>query len=135
MSVKVFVSDAKKTKIIQIISTLNVYKRLGTEYLQRADDAGGITGHYGAGRNVAGDDASGAYYGSFTDGYSGKDGYIAPSQTLSPMVMGRAFSVPLLRSWASSGWTAVSRLQPGPMKTWLPMVTGASSRTVRLKLM
>ena len=26
---------------------------------------------------------------------------LPPSQTLSPMVMGRAFSVPLLRSWAS----------------------------------
>ena len=52
---------------------------------------GGITGHYGAGRNVAGDDASGAYYSTLTDGYSGKDGYIAPEPDTVPDGDGQGF--------------------------------------------
>ena len=60
-------------------------------WLQPTDDAGGIAGHYGAGRNVAGDDASGAYYSTLTDGYSGKDGYIAPEPDTVPDGDGQGF--------------------------------------------
>ena len=60
-------------------------------WLQPTDDAGRIAGHYGAGRNVAGDDASCAYYGAFTDGHSGEDGYIAPEPDTVPDGDGQGF--------------------------------------------
>lgn len=57
-----------------------------------------------------------------------------PIQTLLPMVTGRAYSTPVLRLSASSGWHAVKMLTLGPMKALSPMRTSASSRMVRLKL-
>lgn len=58
----------------------------------------------------------------------------APIHTLLPIVMGRAYSRPLLRNSTSSGCPAVVKQQPGPIKTLSPNTTGAASRITRLWL-
>ena len=45
---------------------------------------GGITGHYGAGRNVVGDDAAGSDDRAFADGDAGEDGDIAAEPDIVP---------------------------------------------------
>ena len=52
---------------------------------------GGITGHYGAWRNVAGDDTACSDNGSFADGHSWKYGYIAPEPDIVPYGDGQGF--------------------------------------------
>ena len=56
----------------------------------------------------------------------------APIQTLLPMVMGFAISIPALRCSGSMACSAVVKQQLGAIKTWFPNDTFAPSVMIRL---
>ena len=60
----------------------------------------------------------------------GKTETLAPIQTLSPIVIGRAISNPLIRCSLSIACPAVDKTQLGAIKTLSPIVTLAPSNIV-----